>query len=143
MMADMSSSSPLAESPRLRVARVDYRPGADGRGDVEVALEYGGRRWTGTGRGLMTREGDMRMGADATLEAVVASTDGSFRPVLGGIKAIRAFDSWLVIVSVEVDDAGRHLRLLGAEAAEGGNLVRGAVLAVLDALNRVLERHLA
>ena len=29
-----------------------------------------------------------------------------------------------------------------SEAAEGGDLVRGAVLAVLDALNRVLERHL-
>jgi len=141
MMAVMASS-PLTEPPRLRVARVDYRPGADGRGAVEVALEFGGRRWTGSGRGLMTREGDMRMGADATLAAVIASTEGRFRPELGGIKAIRAFDSWLVIVSIEVDDAGRHLRLLGAEAAEDGNLVRGSVLAVLDALNRVLERHL-
>ncbi|MEQ9570326.1 MAG: hypothetical protein RLN75_09070 [Longimicrobiales bacterium] len=137
------SPPPLTESPRLRIARVDYRPGADGRGDVEVALEHGGRRWTGTGRGLMTREGDLRMGAEATLAAVDAATDESFRPVLGGVKALRAFDSWLVIVSVEVDDAGRHLRLLGAEAAESDNLVRGAVLAVLDALNRVLERHLA
>lgn len=142
MMASMPPS-PLIERPRLRVAQVDYRPGADGRGDVDVTLEHGGRRWTGTGRGLTTREGHLRMGAEATLGAVTDSTAGSFRPELGGIKALRAFDSWLVIVSIEVDDAGRHLRLLGAEAAEGGNLVRGAVLAVLDAVNRVLERHLA
>lgn len=141
-MMPVMASSPLTDTPRLRVAKVDYRPGADGRGDVDVTLEYGGRRWTGTGRGVMTREGDLRMAAEATLAAVTEATDDGFRPVLGGIKALRAFDSWLVIVSVEVDDAGRHLRLLGAEAAEDGNLVRGSVLAVLDGLNRVLERHL-
>ena len=55
---------------------------------------------------------------------------------------MRALDEWLVIVSIEVDVAGRHLRLLGAEAAEGGDLVQGSVRAVLDALNRVLERYL-
>lgn len=140
----MTSPAPYPDTPRLRIERVDYHPGPDGRGSVEVDLSFGGRHWTGHGKGLMTREGDMRMGADATLEAVAASTDGRFSPTLGGIKAIRAFDSWLVIVSLDVDvdpDPG-HLRLLGAEAAEGGDLVRGSVLAVLDALNRVLERYL-
>lgn len=140
-MASMSHQLPH-DSRRLRIARVDYQPGSDGRGDVEVALEYGGRRATGVGRGLMTREGDLRMGAEATLQAVVESTGNHLHPDLVGIKAVRAFDSWLVIVSIEVDDDGRRLRLLGAETAANDNLVRGAVLAVLDALNRVLERHL-
>lgn len=130
------------ESSRLQIARVDYRPGSDGSGNVEVDLEFQGKHWTGIGRGLMTREGDLRMGAEATLQAIIDSTGERFRPELGGIKAVRAFDSWLVIVSIEVDEDGGRLRLLGAETAEDGNLVRGAVLAVLDALNRVLQRHL-
>lgn len=141
MMTHMSPPPP-SESRRLRLLRVDYRPGSDGRGEVEVALEEDGRQWIGTGRGLLTREGEMRMAADATLHAVTDATGARFRPVLGGIKAVRAFDSWLVITSIEVDDDGRHLRLLGAETAEGGDLVRGAVLGVLDALNRVVTRHL-
>ena len=140
-MASMTRPFP-SETPRLRIARVDYQPGSDGRGGVEVALEYKGRRSTGVGRGLMTREGDLRMGAEATLQAVIDSTADHFHPDLVGIKAVRAFDSWLVVVSIEVDDDGRRLRLLGAETAENDDLVRGAVLAVLDAPNRVLERHL-
>lgn len=130
------------DSRRLRIARVDYQPGSDGRGDVRVVLEFDGRQSSGVGRGLMTREGDLRMGAEATLQAVAASTDDQLDPDLVGIKAVRAFDSWLVIVSVEVNDDGRRLRLLGAETAEKDDLARGAVLAVLDALNRILERHL-
>ena len=141
MMACMNPY-PSSDAPRLRIVRVDYPPGSDGRGAVEVALERGGRHWLGHGEGLMTREGDLRMGADATLRAIIASTDDRFHPELVGIKAVRAFDSWLVVTSIEVDDHGRRLRLLGAETADGGDLVRGAVLAVLDALNRVLERHL-
>lgn len=138
----MTSPAPYPDTPRLRVDRVDYAAGPDGTGSVEVQLSWRDRRWAGHGRGLMTREGDLRMGADATLEAVASSTDGRFAPTLGGIKAIRAFDAWLVIVSLEVDVDGEHLRLLGAQAADGGDLVRGSVLAVLDALNRVLERQL-
>ncbi len=130
------------QAARLRVDRVDYRPGADGSGAVEVRLGFDGRSWTGAGRGLMTREGDLRMGAEAALQAVQRATEGRLEPMLGGIKAVRAFDSWLVIVSVEAETDQGRLRLLGAEAAEDGDLVRGAVISVLDALNRLLERYL-
>lgn len=138
----MTPLRPYPESARLRVARIDHRRAADGSGAVEVHLELGDRTWTGSASGLLTREGDLRMGAEATLAAVTESTAGEFAPSLGGIKAIRAFDSWLVIVSIESEVEEGRLRLLGAEAAEGSDLVRASVLSVLDALNRVLERYL-
>jgi hypothetical protein len=141
-MGAMTDPRPYPETARLRIERVESRPGPDGRGSAEVELSYAGRRWIGRGEGLLTREGNLRMGAYATLAAIQESVDDRLTPALGGIKAIRAFDEWLVIVSIEVDVAGRHLRLLGAEAAEGGDLVQGSVRAVLDALNRVLERYL-
>ena len=84
----------------------------------------------------------MRMGADAALAAVRRATEENLDPALGGIKAIRAFDTWLVIVSIEVDLGDRTLRLLGAQPADNGDMVRGAVHAVLDALNRVVEPHI-
>jgi hypothetical protein len=138
----MTDTTPIPASTRLRVDRIDYRPGADGTGSVEVRLAHALQRSSGHGHGLATREGHMRMGADAALEAVRRATNEGLDPTLGGIKAIRAFDTWLVIVSIEVDVGDRTLRLLGAQAAEGANMVRGAVHAVLDALNRVTEPHL-
>lgn len=132
----------LSGSARLRVDGIDYRPGADGTGSVDVRLTHAGRTLVGRGNGLMTREGHLRMAADAAMEAVGQATGSSLKLVLGGIKAIRAFDSWLVVVSIDVDIDGEHIRVLGAQAAEGANMVRGAVHAVLDALNRVAEPHL-
>ncbi len=132
----------LSGSARLRVDAIDYRPGADGTGSVEVRLSHTGRTLVGRGNGLMTREGHLRMAADAAMEAVREATQPGLALVLGGIKAVRAFDSWLVIVSIDVEVEGEHLRVLGAQAAEGANMVRGAVHAVLDALNRVAEPHL-
>ena len=133
---------PLSGSTRLRVETIDYRPGADGTGSVEVQLAHGPRVSSGHGHGLATREGHMRMGADAALEAIRRATDERIDPTLGGIKAIRAFDTWLVIVSIEVESGDCTLRLLGAQAAEDANMVRGAVHAVLDALNRIVEPHI-
>lgn len=138
----MMDKTTFPASRRLRVDRIDYRPGADGTGSVDLRLLHGSRQSSGHGEGLATREGHMRMGADAALAAVKEATGGALDPALGGIKAIRAFDTWLVIVSVEVEVDGRPLRLLGAQATEGANMVRGAVHAVLDALNRVAEPHI-
>lgn len=84
----------------------------------------------------------MRMGADAAIAAVRRSTGDRLQATLGGIKAIRAFDTWLVIVSIEVESGGRSHRVLGAQSADGGDMVQGAVHAVLDALNRVAQPHL-
>lgn len=135
-------TSPRTAPARLRVEAIDYTPGADGTGSVEVRLSHARGEWSGRARGLATREGHMRMGADAALAAVRRATDERLDPALGGIKAIRAFDTWLVVVSVEVAIGDRSHRLLGAQPAEGTNMVQGAVHAVLDALNRVVQPHL-
>jgi hypothetical protein len=96
----------------------------------------------GEAQGVLTREGDLRTGAEATLKAVAAATGGRLRLALVGIKAIRAFDSWLVVASVEVRSPDRHYKLIGARTAEADDMVRGAVLSILDAVNRVVELYL-
>jgi hypothetical protein len=60
---------------------------------------------------------------------------------LVGVKAIRAFDATVVIVSVANRRDGPS-RLLGSCLVEN-DPVRGAVLAVLSATNRVLGNFIA
>jgi hypothetical protein len=127
---------------RLRVARVERAPSPDGYARVRIVLEALGQSWMGEAQGVLTREGDLRTGAEATLKAVAAATGGRLRLALVGIKAIRAFDSWLVVASVEVRSPDRHYKLIGARTAEADDMVRGAVLSILDAVNRVVELYL-
>ena len=62
---------------------------------------------------------------------------------LVGVKAVRAFDGWVVVVRLNAEAGGKRLQLLGSASCEGEDeLIRCAVLAVLDATNRVLERGL-
>lgn len=134
-------TQPPAPTPRLRVQRVEATPSPDGYARVRVTLEWQERTYMGEAQGVLTREGDLRTGADATLKAIAAATGGRLRLGLVGIKAVRAFDSWVVISSVEARSAERHYKLLGARATNSDDMVRGAVLSVLDALNRVVELY--
>lgn len=59
-----------------------------------------------------------------------------------GTKAIGAFDSWIVVVSVKAWSVGKSYRLKGAFPCSDEDTPRGAVMAVLDAFNRILERFL-
>ena len=60
-----------------------------------------------------------------------------------GVKAVRAFDGWVVVVRVYAEVEGRTVRLLGAASCESEEgLGQGAAIAVLDATNRVLEKGL-
>ena len=69
-MGCMTDTTAFPGSKRLRVDRNDYRPGSDGTGSVDVRLTHASRVSSGRGEGLATREGHMRMGADAALSAV-------------------------------------------------------------------------
>jgi hypothetical protein len=61
---------------------------------------------------------------------------------LRGAKAVRAFDAWLVVVSVDARGPGKPQRLWGAFPCTDENTGRAAVLAALDSTNRTLEKYL-
>lgn len=126
---------------RLRFLALDFAPAPDGKARVSVRMEWKGREVQGEAVGIATREGDLRMGAYASLATIHEIAADVIEAELVGVKAVRAFDAWVVIASVRARAQGRDYRLLGAKACDDEDeLTRGAAIAVLDALNRVLEK---
>ena len=104
---------------------------------VQVELEdASGRRATGSAQGALAFSGELRIAADATLRALEAARPDHPRFDLLGVKTLRAFDANLVIVAVATRRLGVPTRLLGCVQSVD-DLDRAAVLAVLDATNRV------
>lgn len=135
------SSDPDAPRGRFRFVRLDMAPSPDGKGNVSVHMEWKGQELHGEASGIATREGDLRMGAEASLDTIRSVTGDQVNAELRGVKAVRAFDAWVVIASVHARAHDREYRLLGAKACESeDDLTRGAAIAVLDALNRLIER---
>lgn len=122
---------------RLRLASVTARRDDSSSRRVEVVLERGGREWTGVAEGVGGPQVELRLAAEAALEAVNGSV-GSLVPFrMVGVKSIRAFDGDLVLVGLRGEEQpGR--RLVGAVPVTGSP-ARAAAAAVLDALNRHLE----
>ena len=85
----------------------------------------------------------MRAAVEATVRALAPLCEGRLRLELRGVRSLRAFDAVLVIVSLlarpEAGDV--PYRLIGSVAAPDEDLVRGTVMAVLDAVNRVMEGY--
>ena len=95
-------------------------------------------------QGADTEYGRMRSAAAATLEAVLAAAGGRIDLELMGVKAVRAFDGWVVVARLQGAAEGRPYRLLGSASCENDDgLIRAAALTVLDATNRLMERFLA
>jgi len=138
----MSSSPPSARG-RLRFEGATRTPTQDGHETIHIRLEWNGTVHTGESRGVQTREGDVRTAALATLDAthtVLGESSPDFELI--GVKATRAFDAFVVIVSVDIRSEGDRQRVLGAQACTDDDLVRASAVATLDALNRLLEKHL-
>jgi hypothetical protein len=116
----------------------------NGRSRIRVRMDWTrGRSYSGEAEGNQTLEGEVRAAADAALQAAAGSTEGELNLTLRGAKALRVFDSWIVVVMVRawVDDT--PLQLLGAYPCPDEDTPRGAVMAVLDATNRVLLSYLS
>ena len=110
---------------------------------MTVRMEWRGREIQGEAEGIATREGDLRMGARASLDTIRQVSAEVVEAHLVGVKAVRAFDAWVVIAAVRARAGESDYRLLGAKACDAeDDLPRGAAIAVLDALNRVLEKAL-
>jgi len=104
---------------------------------VEVELEdSAGNRTSGTAEGALAFSGELRIAAEAALRALERARPGLPRFDLLGVKTLRAFDANVVIVAVATQRLGVPTRLLGC-VQSAGDLDRAAVLAVLDATNRV------
>lgn len=128
---------------RLRFETLERDSSPDGRCRITVSLEWsGGLVFRGSAEGTTTLEGETRTAALATVRAAIEATEERLSLTLMGVKAIRAFDAWVVIVSVRAETDEKEYNLIGAYACPEAQTTRGAVLAALDASNRILERYM-
>jgi hypothetical protein len=107
--------------------------------------------YEGTVHCLETQQGILKAASQAALRATLASRangNGSGGPHIElevvGVKAVRAFDGWVVVTRINGSSGEERYRLLGAAPCEGEDDLPGAaVKAVLNASNRVLEQRIA
>lgn len=125
---------------RLGFGNFTFTRSPAGRCVAQVDLEYDGRKVSGKCEGQSSPLGDLRLGAEAAMNAIDSFTDGRLKLELLGVKLVRAFDANVVIVSCAQRSA-RSQRLVGCYLADR-DVVRGAALAVLNATNRVLGNYL-
>ncbi len=128
---------------RLRFTgfRVDRTPTA--RCTAHVELEWNpGEPIVGRADGIANPLGDLRVVAEATLRAIENFASGRIHFELIGVKTLRAFDANVVMVSVLSRSADGERRLLGCHLSED-DLMRGTVVATLQATNRVLGNAIA
>ena len=149
--APMSDSQPLTpivtqaqmKRERLRFTNFRFTRTPAGQCSAEVELEWvEGSRVIGKASGQSSPMGDLRIAADAGLDAIERFGEGALKFELVGVKAMRAFDANIVIVSVMVIRGEGPRRLLGCYLAER-DPVRASVIAVLNATNRLLGNFIA
>lgn len=135
-----------ARRERLRFTRFKFERSPTARCSAEVELEYQpGDTVLGRAEGVATPLGDVRLAAEATLRAIERFIGATMRFDLLGVKQMRAFDANVVIVSVlcvTPDRSEQERRLLGCHLA-GDDPLRGAVIATLQATNRLLGNAIA
>ena len=128
---------------RLRFSNFTFTRTPSGHATAEVELEWvDGVRVTGAANGQSSPMGDLRIATEAALKAIERFSDGALRFELVGVKLLRAFDANVVICSINVRSGEGPTKLLGCYLAEL-DPVRGAVVAVLNATNRVLGNFIA
>jgi hypothetical protein len=133
---------------RLRFDSLEQVTTPDGSGRVAVRLEWHGDMFEGEVPCLQTQQGILRAAAQSTVVATLASTHdaGSTNIQLDvvGVKAVRAFDGWVVVARINGTAGSETYRLLGAAPCEKEeDLPAAAVKAVLNASNRILEQRVA
>jgi hypothetical protein len=133
-----------AETQRFRLIELRARRTPAGHCRAEVELQWSdGSHIVGCATGQSSAFGDMRIAAEAALDALHQGGDDPGRFELVGVKGMRAFDATVVIVSVVASwpHGPSSVRLVGAAFAEDDDVSRGAVLAVLNATNRIIGRR--
>jgi hypothetical protein len=124
---------------RLRFSDFSLERLASGRCRARVVLAHGdAEQFTGDCEGLSSQAGELRCVAQACVLALdqAAGDVGKFE--LLGVKAVRAFDATVVIVSLSVSSRPEGQRLVGCYLTSDADPSRGAAIAVLNATNRIL-----
>jgi len=123
---------------RLKFLEFGFERLADGRCRARVVLERTpGQHYRGTAEGLGSPTGELRCAAQATTEALQEAVGEKLTFELLGVKAVRAFDATVVIVSLACHNGVPATRLVGSCLSED-EFQRCAALAVLNATNRLL-----
>lgn len=130
--------------PRLRfvACRLERAPSAMTRVTVELDGPTHGQRIHSRAEGSTCVGGDLRLAAQAMLDALVKATQGALRFDLIGVKPIRAFDTNVVVAAVVAHVDGMSRRLVGTAIVDE-DPITGAALAALNATNRVVAQVLA
>lgn len=132
----MNDLPPLQE--RLRFAEFTLDRLANGRCRARVVLTWQDtERFVGEAEGLASQAGELRCAAQATVIALTDAVKNALKFELLGVKAVRAFDATVVIVSLAVQGDERAQRLVGSYLTDT-DFARGAALSVLHATNRIL-----
>jgi hypothetical protein len=131
-----------APEPRRRIrfcgARIQRL--RTGWAQAEVVLEWGGRETEASAEGESSPSGELRLVAQATLDALEALLDTPLGITLVGAKATRVFDTDLVVVVLRSTEGSQSLT--GA-ALVRRDFARACSVAVLHATNRRLGNFLA
>lgn len=130
-----------AERQRVRFAGIERRVEEDGQVRVRVALEWEDEIFHGEELGGLGLTLEIRAAAAAAVHAVALVTGGDVGLRLTGIKQVRAFDQEIMVASM-ARTGGASQHLVGA-VLTGSDPLRAAVMAVLNALNRVLGNYLS
>lgn len=131
-------TTPFPAAERLRFSEFALERLPNGRCRSRVVLTWReSERFAGDAEGLASPAGELRCAALATVNALTESVRGQVTFELLGVKAVRAFDATVVIVSLAVQGEERGQRVVGSCLADA-DLGRGAAVAVLHATNRIL-----
>ena len=128
---------------RLRFQDFRFERLTSGQCRARVVLGWtDGREFVGESDGVISQTGELRCSAGAAVKALERAVDPSMGFELLGVKAVRAFDATVVIVSLSARDTEHASRLVGSYLTEN-DPPRGAALAVLNATNRILGNYFA
>jgi hypothetical protein len=136
-----AGGAPSATTERLRFQDFTFQRLPNGRCRAKVQLGRSGMdSFSGQADGVTSPAGELRCSAEAAVHALGDAVQAEIEFELLGVKAVRAFDATVVIVSLSAREASKATRLVGTYLTET-DPPRGAALAVLNATNRILGNH--
>jgi len=142
----MTMAMPIGDPPsreRLRFKDFLFQRLASGRCRSKVVLSGAdGRQFVGEADGVTSETGELRCSAHACVQALARVVQPELDFEVLGVKAVRAFDATVVIVSLSARQADKASRLVGSYLTET-DPPRGAAIAVLNATNRFLGNFFA
>lgn len=129
-------TSPSQQRVRFLDFSFEKLPDARCRANVVLERPEGGT-YEGAADGMATQAGELRCAAEATARALQGIAGDRMQFQLLGVKAVKAFDSSVIIVSLSSREDGPATRLVGSCLVDD-DLPKGAARAVLSATNRLL-----